>query len=447
MRLEEALAEAAEFSAADKFDRLREHVPAEWIEAALSWSGTTTIRRRRLPAEQVVWLVIGMGLMRNESIERVVDAMDLALPDRHDTLIAKSAITQARQRLGEEPLEYLFLTTATQWATRSAEAHRWRGLSVYGMDGSTLRVADSPENRAEFGGQGAGGGRGESGYPLVRVVAMMALRSHVLSAFRFAPYSVGETTLAREMWKELPEDSLVIVDRNFLVKRDLLTLELSGNRHWLSRTKVNTRWAVKEKLGKDDYLVELEVHETGLPKTWPIRAIHYKRKGHPRSTLLTSLVDAERYPARELVALYHERWETEVAFDEVKTHLLDRQESIRSRSPEGVRQELWGIALAYNLVRVEMERVADEMNVPPTRISFTAALALIRETFWWMGGRRFAYGTVPRRLVDLRRRLKRLLLPERRTERSYPRAVKIKMSNYPRKRPTPRKRVATRKPK
>lgn len=443
MRLEQALAEAANFGVADNLDRLREHLPAEWIEAALGWSGTTTMRRRRLPAEQVVWVVIGMGLMRNLPIERVVDDMDLALPDRHDTLIAKSAISQARQRLGEEPLRYLFSTTAIEWAMRSADAHRWRGLALYGMDGSTLRVADSPENRAEFGGQNAGGGRGESGYPLVRVVAMMALRSHILSAFRFAPYSVGETTLARELWKELPESSLVIVDRNFLVKKDLLTLELSGNRHWLSRTKVNTRWAVKEKLGKDDYLVELEVHETGLPKTWPVRAIHYKRKGHPRSTLLTSLVDAEKYPAKELVALYHERWETEIAYDEIKTHLLDRQETIRSRSPQGVRQELWGIALAYNLVRVEMERVAAEVGVPPTRLSFTASLHLIRGTLMWMGGGRFSYGTVPKRLFELRSKLKRLLLPERRTERAFPRAVKIKMSNYPRKRPAkrPRKRA------
>jgi Insertion element 4 transposase N-terminal/Transposase DDE domain len=445
MRLQQALEQAAEFSKADSLDRLREHLPAEWIEAALSWAGTATVRRRRLPAEQVVWVVIGMGLMRNEPIERVVDELELALPDRHDTLVAKSAITQARQRLGEDPLAYLFATSAAQWATRSADAHRWRGFSLYGMDGSTLRVADSPENRAEFGGQDAGGGRGTSGYPLVRIVAMMALRSHVLSAFRFAPYSVGETTLARELWKELPENSLVIVDRNFLIKRDLLSLELSGNRQWLSRTKVNTRWAVKEKLGKDDYLVELEVHETGLPKTWPIRAIHYKRKGHPRSTLLTSLVDAEKYPARELVALYHERWETEIAYDEVKTHLLDRQETIRSRSVQGVRQELWGIALAYNLVRVEMERVAAEAGVPPTRISFTAALALIREAFWWMGGGRFAYGTLPRRLLDLRRNLKRLLLPERRTDRAYPRAVKVKMSSYPRKRPS--KRPAKRRAK
>lgn len=444
MRFEEALEEVGRFGVADNLDRLREHIPAGWIEAALDWTGTTTIRRRRLPAEQVVWLVIGMGLFRNESIERIVDLLDLALPDRGDTLIAKSAVTQARQRLGDEPLKWLFAMTAKHWAQRSADASRWKGLALYGWDGSTMRVPDSPENRNQFGGQRNGAGRGESGYPQVRVVAMMALRSHILASFRFAPYSTGEVTLARELWNEMPENSLAIVDRNFLVKKDLIALERSGNRHWLSRSKSNTRWAVVERHSKDDFLAELEVQGTGLPKTWPVRVIRYKRRGHPVSTLLTSLLDPKLYPAKEIIALYHERWELELGYDEVKTHLLDRQEAIRSRSPEGVAQELWGIALAYNLVRVEMERIATETGVAPTRISFVGALALIRDELGRMGGARFAPGTIPSRLDDLRRNLKRLLLPERRTQRAYPRAVKIKMSNYPRKRP--KKLLAKKKP-
>lgn len=439
MRFKDALEEVGRFGVADKLDRLREHVPESWVRAALNWTGTTTIRRRRLPAEQVVWLVIGMGLFRNEPIERIVDLLDLALPDQDDTPVAKSAVTQARQRLGDEPLKCLFEMTAGHWARRSADAQCWRGLSLYGWDGTTMRVPDSGENRETFGGQNAGGGRGDSGYPQVRVVAMMALRSHILSAFRFAPYSMGETTLARELWNEMPENSLAIVDRNFLVKKDLIALERSGNRHWLTRTKSNTRWAIVEKLGKDDYLAELEINESGLPSTWQVRAIRYKRRGHPESTLLTSLIDAERYPASEIIALYHERWELELGYDELKTVLLDRQEAIRSRSPEGVSQELWGIALAYNLVRLEMERIAAEVDVPPTRISFTGSLALIRDELGRMGGQRFATGTIPSRLQDLRRNLKRLLLPERRPQRAYPRAVKIKMSSYPRKRPTKRR--------
>ena len=259
MKLETALDIVAEYAEGDRLEGLKRHIDPVWIEEALAWSGTVTLRRRRLPAEQVLWLVIGMCLMRDAPIERVVDTLELALPDRKKTLIAKSAISQARQRLSDDPLAYLFAVSASTWSERSAESHRWRGLALYGMDGTTMRVADSPENRAEFGGQNAGGGRGESGYPLVRVVAMMALRSHVLSAFRFAEYATGETTLARGIWNEVPENSLVIVDRNFLVKKDLIHLETSGNRHWLSRTKVNTKWAISEKLGKDDYLVEWDV--------------------------------------------------------------------------------------------------------------------------------------------------------------------------------------------
>jgi hypothetical protein len=430
----------AEYAIGERIEKMKQHLDPEWIEEALALSGTVSLRTRRLPAEQVVWLVVGMGLMRDMPIETVVDRLELALPDRRDTVVAKSSISQARARVGEDPLAYLFAVTAAKWATDSAAADRWRGLALYGLDGTTMRVADSPENRAAFGGQNAGAGRGDSGYPQARVVAMMALRSHVLSAFRFADYFTGETTLARDIWNEVPEDSLVIVDRNFLVKKDLIHLETSGNRHWLSRAKVNTTWAIREKLGPDDYLVEWEVNEPGLPSTWTLRAIRYKKSGFEPVTLLTSLLDADAYPAAELIALYHERWELEIGYDEVKTHLLDRRESIRSKTPAGVRQELWGIAIAYNLVRVEMEKAADELGVPATRISFVTSLAMIREELLGLTLPRVTPGAVPASLQRLRRRLKRLLLPPRRSERSYPRAVKVKMSGYDRNRPSVRRR-------
>ena len=418
----------------DALDGLKAHLSADWIEEALCYTGAASIRRRRLPAEQVVWLVIGMALYRGESIEQVVERLGLAMPDKRGTLLAKSAIAQARQRLKPETLEYLFNVTAAEWSARSADAHRWRGFSLYGWDGTTMRVPDSPENRAAFGGQRTH--RGESGYPQVRIVASMALRSHVLSEFRIADYGTGETTLARGLWSTVPDNSLVLFDRGFLIKGQLVRFETSGNRHWLSRSKSNTRWAVVKHLGRNDDLVELEINEPGMPTTWEIRAIHYKRRGFPPSTLLTSLTDAELYPANELVALYHDRWELELAYDDLKTHMLHREEAIRSRTPDGVRQELWGIAIAYNLVRVEMERVAAEAKVAPTRISFVNALMHIVEVISSLRGERLALGTIPARLARMRQMLKRLVLPERRPKRAYPRAVKIKMSNYARKRPT-----------
>jgi hypothetical protein len=149
--------------------------------------------------------------------------------------------------------------------------------------------------------------------------------------------------------------------------------------------------------------------------------------------LLTSLTDAERFPADELITLYHERWEIELSFDEVKTELLEREETIRSKSRSAVEQEMWGILLAYNLIRLEMERIADEADVEPTRISFVTALRMIR-TEWEWSWSSHSPGAIPKHLQRLREDIARFVLPLRRPERSYPRAVKIKMSNYDRNR-------------
>jgi hypothetical protein len=447
MCLQRALTYLPEVVVPEQLDRFRQHLDPRWLQEALWATGTATVRRRRLPAEQVLWLVLGMALLRNESIERVVAMLDLALPSKDGLTPAKSGITQARQRVGQEPVAYLFALTADQWASQSAQRHSWRGLTLYGIDGTTLRVPDSPSNWDAFGGQVSNGQRGGSSYPTIRVLALMVLRSHLLAAVRFADYATGETTLAQDLWNELPDDCLVLEDRNFLVAHQLTQLSRSGrNRHWLTRAKTTTRLRTLKRLGKDDALVEIVLSDKtrkaypDLPKVWQVRAIRYQRKGFPPSTLLTSLLDAEAYPAQELVALYHERWELELGYDEVKTDLLQRQEAIRSRTPQGVEQELWGIALAYNLVRLEMERAALEAGVDPRRISFVNALALIRNAWLAWSTVPMAPGRIPAALLDLRRYLKLLILPERRSERSYPRAVKLKMSNYARKRPTGRGR-------
>jgi hypothetical protein len=186
--------------------------------------------------------------------------------------------------------------------------------------------------------------------------------------------------------------------------------------------------------------VELEVssqarrQNPALPKTWVVRVIHYQLKGFRPQRLITSLLDAQAYPANEIIELYHERWELELAYDEIKTDMLDGAAApLRSKRPPGVRQEVWGLLIAYNLVRLEMERVADEVKVKPTRISFSMVLDMICHEWWWLSGIR-SPGSIPRHLQRLRANMRRCVLPERRRQRSYPRAVKIKMSNYAKKR-------------
>jgi hypothetical protein len=389
----------------------------------------------------VIWLVLGMALFRDLPIVDVVKELALVLPGSGAGRIAASAVMQARARLGPSPLRWLFEKCAEVWAKRSGDRLRWRGLAVYGVDGTTVRVPDSPENRATYGEQNAGKGRGTSGYPLVRIVTLMALRSHLLLAVRLGSYGVSERKYARDLWPIVPNDSLVVVDRNFMYAKDLVPLQSNGtNRHWLTRARKNNKWRVVKRLGPGDALAEILVNrdarreDPNLPERWSIRAIRYRRRGFREQTLLTSLLDPARYPRDEIVALYHERWELELGFDEVKTEVLERQEAIRSKTAAGVEQELWGIALAYNLVRLEMERAAEIATVPPVRMSFVACFRAIK--FQLLLFAAISPGKMTKVLERFHHELAAsCVLPPRRSERLYPRAVKIKMSNYPRKRP------------
>ena len=376
--IEETFTEALEFTAAftpEAFPRLIQHFDPVWIEEALHTTGTATIRRRRLPAERTVWLMLGMAILRDLPITEVARQLEVALPGPEGSLtVAPSALTQARTRLGAEPMEWLFLRSAEAWAGASADGDRWHGLALYGVDGTTLRVADSAENRAHFGDQNSGrhwGGREEraSGYPLMRLVALMALRSHELAGVSFGPYGVDERSYAQSLWSSVPERSLVLLDRNYLQASVLVPLMTSGvERHWMTRAKSTTKFRRIRRLGAGDELVEFEVSraarrkDPSLPTHFDARAVRYQRKGFRPQLLLTSLVDPKRYPAAELRVLYHERWEIELGFGEIKTDMLERLETLRSKSPTAVTQEMWGVLIAYNLVRLEMKRIAKALG-------------------------------------------------------------------------------------
>jgi hypothetical protein len=447
--VQETFTEALEFTSdftPKAFPNLIKHLEPTWVEEALASTGTVTMRRRRIPAEQTVWLILGMAVMRDQPITAVARQLEIALPASDGSrTVASSALTQARARLGEEPMEWLFLRSAGEWAHRSADADRWRGLALYGVDGTTLRVADSVENREHFGSQDSGrhdGGRDGrvNGYPLMRLVVVMALRSHLLAAATFGPFAIDERVYAASLWETVPDHSLVLIDRLYLQANVLVPLMTRGaNRHWITRAKSNTAYKSLRRLGRGDELVEFNVRrearqkDRSLPSCFNARVIRYQRKGYRPQLLITSLVDAERYPADEIRALYHERWEIELGFGEIKTDMLERLETIRSKSPSAVAQEMWGLLIAYNLIRLEMQRIAAELEVHPTRISFVGAL---REcVLQWQFAAMASPGTIPGHLATTRDRLRNFVLPPRRPERVFPRAVKIKMSSYARKLP------------
>lgn len=435
MDLEKSLTAIASF-VPNQFDNLRRSLDPAWVLQALEDTGTVSLRKRKLPAEQMVWLVIGMALIRNRPIAEVAQQLDLSIGA--SSLVSKAAVAQARARLGAQSLQWLCAQSGRCWARRSAKDDTFLGLKIYGVDGTTLRVADSLQNAEHFGYSLSK--QGESAYPLVRLVVLMALRSHVMAAAAFGPYQRGELHYASQLWGQLEDDTVTLVDRGFLAAPILLGIARSGNnRHWLTRAKSSTKFVVVKKLGVSDAIVEMKVShdaqskDPSLPLTWQARAITYQRKGFAPQILLTSMTDSKAYPAEDIVGLYHERWELELGYDELKTVMLDRQETIRSKTPKMVEQELWGILLAYNLVRLEMLRVSEIVTVPAVRISFVMTLRLVCDEWSWsnISG---SPGAIPRHLRDMRDNLTRFVLPERRAERTYPRAVKIKMSGYPRKR-------------
>ena len=269
---------------------------------------------------------------------------------------------------------------------------------------------------------------------MVRIVVLMALRSHLLAAATFGRYEgVHERRYGKLLYPSIPESSLTILDRGFFGASLLLGIEAIGDRHWLTRERAKLKMKVIENLGVGDDIVEMPVsaqarkQDASLPRTWRARRIHYQIDGFSPQVLLTSLRDKDRFPAQEIVALYHERWELELGYDEIKTDLLDRVETIRSKKPDGVGQELWGVLLAYNLVRLEMETLANQEKIEPTRISFIESLRLIRNEWDWLSVT--SPGAIPKRLAVLRQNVKRYILPPRR-KRTYPRAVKIKISQY-----------------
>ena len=413
-------------------DKFAATLTPELITEALEATGTASIRRRKLPAEQVVWLTVGMSMFGNTSIRQTLDRLNLTINGK----VVPSTISDARKRLGPKPLSYLFELLAKAWTPATPSA-MWKGLRLFGIDGTTIRLADSDENFDHFGKPGSS--RGEAGYPQARVVAVMDLGLRLLHSAQIGPLSQGESTLSSPMLKTMPDDSLCLMDRGFMSFAQFFNLtENSANRHFLCRARMDARYRVIEVLKDGSQLVELQASAKAKEKNldimdkMKIRVIDYHVEGHDHIRIFTSLMDEKKYPARDLAILYHERWEIEVGFDELRTDMLNRKESLRSKSPDGVDQEIWSMLLTYNLIRREMALTAQSHQEKPSVMSFKSSLLFMHD-FFIIHSNDPATGRMPERLRALREELWRYRLPPRRSERSAPRQVKIKMSSYPKK--------------
>lgn len=416
------------------WNRLGANLPYEWVEQAVSYTGAASIRKRRLPAEQVVWLVVALALYRHLSIGEVLDDLELALPDAEVPYITKSAAAQARQRLGEEPLHWLFLQSAAAWCAQDNAKHLFKDLELFAMDGTTLRTQDSPENRAYFGGQSYAKNT-QSSYPQLRLVTLTSLPTHLVRAAEFGPYADSEAALAKELIGSIPDGSLTIFDKGFFSAEILCRLLVEGeNRHFIIPAKSNTVW---EKIsGSDtDRIVQMKVSAQArklyhdLPEHWEARAVTFTDKQGKERTLLTSLRDRRRFKVSDIEGCYLRRWEIETSYREIKDTMLKKALTLRSKSVEGIHQETWGTLIAYNLIRLEIAKAAASAKCEATKVSFILAFHLIQSELHWAAITR-SYGKLPNSMKRLRDRLVSLLKPDR-PPRSVEREVKRPAQRYP----------------
>ena len=414
------------------FDRFASLINEEWINEALAQTGTVSLRRRRLPAERMIWLVIGLALFRNESMAKIVHQLDLA-DGPSSKIPVPSAVVAGRERLGEEPLAWLFDRSASTWGSDALPPTAlFHGLRSFAVDGVVLSLPDTPENAQEFGRPK--GLHGEGGWPQLRAACLMDTFTHLIRAANFDGYHKGELSLAKPLAQAAPDDSLTIFDRGFFCAPFLLDWQQSGqHKHWLIRTKTNLRYDVVYEAAPGDYWVRLPISsqartaDPGLPTHWEARLIECKIGGHPRR-FLTSLQDARRFPAQEIAAHYIQRWEIELGFREIKQGMLKKAPTLRSKLPSLVKQEMWGTLIAYNLLRHEIAGMAADLHVPPLRLSFQWLCVVIATALYhWPLD---TPGTFPKRLALLREQAQAFLLPARRS-RSCPRAVKSRKSKYP----------------
>lgn len=437
--LSDALPLAVDLPKPPDFSRLGEHLPVEWIEAALVACGKASIRKRRLPAQQIVWLVISLALYRRLPVKEIVDSLDLALPELNGRCITTSATTQARQRLGAKPLRWLFETTALRWIEQDERQFLFHGMSVLAMDGTTLRLAESEANRAHFGAQNYPNDKVAS-YPQARGVTLMMLATQLIRDARFGAYKTSEVTFAHELLASIPANSLTVIDRGFFSAELLCNLVSGGtNRHYLIPSKSTTKWKLLEGTDEDG-LVEMTVSaharqsDPSLPRTWQARALRVADGIGKFRYLLTSLTDRKQFKAKEIIAYYALRWRIETSYRELKHSMMGSALTLRSMSVDGTEQEIWGAMIAYNLIRLEIAKAALEAKCEPTQISFSTALFTIQNELMWMGPA-MSQGNIPARLKQLRERLV-LDLKASRPGRKFARVVKAVAQRYPERRLT-----------
>lgn len=427
-------------------EALSESIGHGQIEKVLKATGRKEQRVRRLPAAAVVWLVISLGIWSEANVPSIWRRLRgtyrvLLGALENERLPVKSAYSEARERLGAVPLRRLFREQARPLATERTVGAFYHGLRMKIIDGVHLDIPDLPANVAAFG-RAQTTRYGEpvpAAYPQVLAVCLTEAGTHVILDALLKPGRGSERAAARTLLRGVSAGDLLLWDRGFY-SYELLAAATGRGTHVLGRVPSNVVLRPIQRLSDGSSLAKVypdAAHRGRDQDGLLVRVIEYTfqdpaRPGHgERHRLVTTLLDERVSSAKVLVCAYHERWEIELANDELKTHQLDRLVHLRSRTPNGIVQEFYGVLLAYNAVRGLMHEAAEAEHVDPRRISFIDSLRIIRDTAAAMRDAPTQY--LPRLYRGMLRLIGRCLLPPR-ENRINPRVVKRKMSKFAKKR-------------
>ena len=361
--------------------------PADKVGEVLKQTNRASVRERDLPAQVVVYYVIALALYMRSSYREVLRCLLegvqwLLDPSAAVKVAGKSGISQARSRLGPEPLKKLYEAMVAPIAERRTKGAWYRQWRLISLDGSTLDTADTIENEKAFGRPGAS--RGSSAFPKIRFVALLENGTHVLWAARMSKYATDEITLAQDVVPALGKGMLCLADR-FFPGYKLWRAAAHTGADLLWRTRQNARLDVDQRLPDGSYLSRIYASTSdrrNQRKGIVVRVIDYHLKdvqdAEPIYRLITTILDPTQAPAKELAALYHERWEIETALDELKTHLRGAQIVLRSKTPELVEQEFWGLLMAHFAIRGLMHEAALRADEDPDRLSFLHSVRVVQ---------------------------------------------------------------------
>jgi Insertion element 4 transposase N-terminal/Transposase DDE domain len=405
---------------------LTQLVPFDMVDAVLAETRAVQARIRDVPARVAVYLLLAGCLFAELGYPGVWQRLVAGLHGIAVATPTAAALGQARRRLGVTPLRALFELLASPAAGIRTPGVRWRDLLVCAIDGTTMTVPDSPATLTRYRKHRCN--HGGSGYPQLRLTALVACGTRTLLDAVFTPTTTGELSHAHQLTRSLRPGMIVLLDRYFGVPALLGALADTGAQ-LLVRLKTSHRLPVLRRFRDGSYLTRLGGLSGPAVRVVECEITIATAAGRHTGVyrLATTLTDPYHYPAGELVTLYHQRWEIETAYLEIKSSILGNR-VLRARTPAGVDQEVYALLTTYQILRLAMaDATTSRPGLDPDRASFTIALYAARDQLVQ------AAGVIADTTIDLvgaiGRQVLANLLPDRRL-RVNPRNVKRAISKY-----------------